>query len=71
MTKVEMLEAEIEKLSSEEFAELREWLLEKDWEAWDRQIEADAASGKLDKLFEKAEAEHRTNSYDQQPPLSF
>jgi hypothetical protein len=59
MTKVEMLEAEIEKLSAEEFAELREWLLEKDWEAWDRQIEADAASGKLDNLFEKAEAEHR------------
>ncbi len=59
MTKVKMLEAEIEKLSAEEFAELREWLLDKDWEVWDRQVEADAASGKLDNLFEKAEAEHR------------
>lgn len=59
MTKVELLEAEINKLSAEEFAELREWLLEQDWEVWDRQIESDGASRKLDRLFEKAEAEHR------------
>lgn len=59
MTKVELLEAEIEKLSAEEFGELREWLFERDWEMWDRQIESDGASGKLDSLFEKAEAEHR------------
>lgn len=48
-----MLKGEIEKLSPEEFAELRNWLLEKDWEAWDRQIEQDA-SGKLEELFETA-----------------
>lgn len=59
MRKVEALEAEIEKLSAAEFAELRGWLLEKDWEAWDRQIKKASASGKLDKLFEKAEAEYR------------
>jgi hypothetical protein len=46
-----LLEAEIEKLSAEEFVELRNWLLEKDWEAWDRQIEQDA-SGKLEDFFE-------------------
>ena len=60
MTKVESLEAEIEKLSPDEFVELREWLLEKDWAAWDRQIEDDAATGKLDKLFENAESDHRS-----------
>ena len=59
MTKVEQLEAEIERLSPEEFSELREWVLEKDWAAWDRQIEEDAAAGKLDKLFNKAEVDHR------------
>ena len=59
MTKVEQLEAEIEGLSPEEFARLREWFLEKDWAQWDRQIEEDAAAGKLDKLFGKAEADHR------------
>lgn len=58
MTRVEMLEAEIEKLSAEEFGELRDWLLEKDWQAWDRQIEQDA-SGKLEELFAKAESDHR------------
>ena len=59
MTKVEQLEAEIESLSLAEFAQLREWVLEKDWAAWDREIEADAAAGKLEKLLEKAEADHR------------
>lgn len=59
MTKVEQLEEEIKKLSPEEFAKLREWLLEIDWQEWDREIESDAASGKLDRLFEKSLADHR------------
>ena len=59
MSKVEVLEEEINKLSPEEFVELRNWLLERDWENWDRQIERDAASGKLDRLFEEAREAHR------------
>jgi len=59
MTKLEALEEEIKKLSPEELAQLREWLLERDAEEWDREIERDAASGKLDKLFEKSVADHR------------
>jgi hypothetical protein len=59
MSKVEALEEAIEKLSHEEFAELRNWLLERDWENWDRQIERDAASGKLDHIFEEAREAHR------------
>jgi len=59
MTKVEALEDEIEKLSPPEFAELRNWLLERDWENWDRQIERDSESGKLDRLFEEAREAHR------------
>src|SRR6185436_8124718 len=46
MTRVQTLEDEISKLSAAEFAELRNWLLERDWEEWDRQIERDSASGK-------------------------
>ena len=61
MAKVARLAEEIEALSPAEFAELREWLLEKDWEQWDRQIEEDAAAGKLDDLFERARAAHRTS----------
>jgi len=59
MTKLQAIEEEIKKLSPEELAELREWFLERDAEEWDREIERDAASGKLDKLFEKSLADHR------------
>jgi hypothetical protein len=58
MTKVQALKEEIEKLSSAEVAELREWIVEREAEGWDREIERDAASGKLDKLFEKSVADH-------------
>jgi hypothetical protein len=40
-------------------AQPRDWLLELDADQWDRQIERDANSGKLDKLFEKSLADHR------------
>lgn len=59
MTRLQLLEEEIKKLSPEELAELRDWLLERDAERWDREIERDAASGKLDKVFEKSLANHR------------
>jgi hypothetical protein len=59
MSKVEILEEEIKKLSAEEFVELRNWLLDRDWENWDRQIERDAESGKLDHIFEEAREAHR------------
>jgi hypothetical protein len=59
MTKVQALEEEIERLSPAELAELQEWLAEREADAWDREIERDAASGKLDKLFEKSVADHR------------
>ena len=54
MTKLQLLEEEIKKLSPEELVQLREWFLERDVRQWDLQIERDAASGKLDKLFEKS-----------------
>jgi hypothetical protein len=60
MTRVEEIEANIEKLSPAELAELRDWLLERDWDQWDQQIEADAAEGKLQDLFDQALAAHRT-----------
>ncbi len=41
-------------LPEAEFAELRRWLLDEDWERWDRQIEEDVKADKLD--FLKTEA---------------
>jgi len=60
MRKVEEIEAQIEALPREEFAELRNWLLEQDWSRWDAQIEADSKSGKLDKLIAEAKAEYNS-----------
>jgi hypothetical protein len=59
MTRLQMLEEEIKKLSREEMAQLRDWLLERDAEQWDSEIEQDAASGRLDQVFEKSVADHR------------
>ena len=59
MSKVEELELEIARLSPHEFAKLRSWFLERDWEDWDKQIERDSASGKLDHIFEEAQQAHR------------
>ena len=60
MRKIEEIEGQIQRLSREEFAELREWFLEQDWKAWDAQIEADAKAGKLDKFVAEARAEYES-----------
>jgi len=54
MSKVEKLKTEIESLPKEEFTELVRWLSEKEWEGWDKEIEADSATGKLDLLVREA-----------------
>jgi hypothetical protein len=59
MHNVDEIEAAILKLSPEEFAKLRDWLVEQDAQRWDEQIEADAKSGRLDELGEKALADLR------------
>ena len=41
-------------LPEAEYARLREWINELDWERWDRQIEADAHEGRLDFLIAEA-----------------
>jgi len=54
MLKLEQLQTEIEALPEKDFARLRRWFAEKDWEQWERQIEADDAAGKLDFLLAEA-----------------
>ena len=54
MAKVDELKNEIEKLPKEEFTELVRWLSEKDWERWDKEIEADSEAGRLDFLVHEA-----------------
>lgn len=59
MSEVEQIERQIQSLDDEAFAQLRQWFLEYDHARWDRQIEADAAAGKLDFLVDEALVEHR------------
>lgn len=54
MSRVEKIEHEIRGLSPEELIAFRQWFHEFDSEVWDRQLEADARSGKLDALAEAA-----------------
>lgn len=58
MGKVEKIEQQIQNLSPEEMAALREWFAAFDAAAWDRQFEADVHAGKLDALAEQALKAH-------------
>jgi hypothetical protein len=55
--RVEELETVIGHLDEAEYSELRRWFLERDWEIWDRQIEEDSSSGRLDFLVREARDE--------------
>ena len=57
MTKLEKIEQSVSELSDAELKAFAEWFAELQWERWDRQIEEDVASGKLDGLAEEALAD--------------
>lgn len=50
MAQVEEIEEAVKNLPAAELRRFRQWFAAFDAEAWDAQIEADAASGKLDAL---------------------
>lgn len=52
------IEQAITKLSPGELARFREWFEEYCAEVWDKQIEADAKSGRLDRLISDADEEY-------------
>ena len=54
MDKIEEIKSSIESLSKDDLAHLRDWFFERDWEQWDKQIEKDSESGKLDFLVREA-----------------
>jgi hypothetical protein len=60
MTTIEVIESEIKKLSPREMARLRDWFMDYDADAWDRQIEQDATAGKLDAMAAEALAEYHS-----------
>jgi len=54
MTRLEELVTAVSSLPENEYSQFRKWFLQKDWEKWDKQIEADSASGRLDFLAREA-----------------
>ncbi|MGB3191325.1 MAG: hypothetical protein WBB43_18115 [Limnoraphis sp.] len=52
MATVKEIQAAIQSLSYDEFNDLKKWIIELDWEQWDKEIEADSLSGKLDLFIE-------------------
>lgn len=62
MGNVKSIEQAVESLPPSELAEFRNWFAEFDAAAWDKQIEQDAASGKLHGLATEALADYRAGS---------
>ena len=59
MRSVEEIESEIAKLAPAEVRQVAKWLEEYAAELWDKQIEKDAAAGRLDRFIEESLDEHR------------
>jgi len=63
MSRVEQIEGHVKELSPEELSAFREWFAEFDAEIWDRQLESDVRTGKLDSLAERALREQAQSSF--------
>ena len=57
MSTVEEIERAAEQLAPSDFDRLAAWVSARYHDAWTRQMECDAKTGKLDFLFEEAETE--------------
>lgn len=60
MRNVKSIEKAVESLPPQELAEFRHWFAEFDGLEWDRQMEKDAASGKLDQFASEALADYKS-----------
>ena len=54
MVSITEIQEAILDLPDTEYARLRQWLSDLDWDRWDKQIEADSEAGKLDFLAAEA-----------------
>jgi len=62
MPDVKALEEAVQALPPSALAEFRRWFVDFDAAVWDRQVESDAATGKLDALLLEAEEDYRNHS---------
>jgi hypothetical protein len=62
MSSVKEIEGAISKLSRNDLTELESWFAEFTADAWDRQIEDDARSGRLDAFYQRLQQENKGES---------
>ncbi|CAD5945854.1 Genome sequencing data, contig C275 [Planktothrix agardhii] len=62
---VEQIEKAILNLSEQDFSKLRNWLLDLDYQQWDKQLEKDIIKGKLDDIASEALAEFEAGDYQE------
>lgn len=60
MTKIQLLEKEVQKLDRADLEIFRNWFRRYDSDAWDAQIQRDARAGKLDALAQEALAARKS-----------
>jgi hypothetical protein len=63
MTQVQRIEEEVASLPKVELAKFRSWFENFDAKAWDKQIEKDIDSGKLDDMANNAIADFKAGNY--------
>jgi len=59
MSTVTEITGAVKRLPKKDLARFRKWFVEYDAATWDKQLEADAAAGKLDALAREALREYR------------
>ena len=57
MSKVNEIKKAIDALPEKDYVQLRQWFSEKDWQKWDKQLEVDSESGRLNFLIKEAQNE--------------
>jgi hypothetical protein len=68
MSTVEEIEAAIARLPQEQFWQLTDRLMARRNEEWDRQMDEDAKTGRLDFLFQEADEERQAATLKDWPP---
>jgi hypothetical protein len=58
MSTISEIEAAVSQLTREELSAFRMWFQDFDADAWDRQMEEDARSGRLDSFYQSLEREN-------------
>lgn len=69
MSRVEEIEAAIERLTPDEFRRVAQWLFDREQLQWDEQMDEDSVAGRIDFLFDEASREAEEGLLREWPPV--